>query len=99
MITREEAWNLVVERFQRNNPSMEPVVEDRDQTIERSFGWVFFYQSKRYVETKKLSYLLVGNPPILVNRFTGEILSIKGRGSPLPFIEDYERKIRENSGS
>ena len=42
-----------------------------EQTIEREFGWVFFYQSEDYVLFKRDSARLFGNAPIIVNRRTG----------------------------
>jgi hypothetical protein len=95
MLTHEEAWDLVVDWLRETTPSMGPIVEEHERTIERSFSWCFFYQSKKYVETKKPRYVLLGSRPILVNKFTREILFIRGRGPLLPFIEDYERKFLE----
>lgn len=42
-------------------------------TLEREFGWVFFYQSKRYVETGHISYMLAGNVPLVVTKSDGRL--------------------------
>jgi hypothetical protein len=42
-------------------------------TIEKSFGWVFFYQSKRYLETGEIKDALAGNAPIVVEKPDGRI--------------------------
>lgn len=48
-------------------PGMDPVILD-DQTIEERFGWVFFFQSKTWLDTQDPAYLLIGNAPIVVTR-------------------------------
>lgn len=44
-----------------------------DSTIERSFGWVFFYDSARHMETGDFRDALAGNAPIVVTRADGRI--------------------------
>jgi hypothetical protein len=42
-----------------------------EQTQEFDVGFVFFYQSARFLETGGIGFLLAGNAPIFVSR-TGE---------------------------
>jgi hypothetical protein len=42
-------------------------------TIERSFGWVFFYDSKRHNETGNFRDAVAGNAPIVVTRADGRV--------------------------
>jgi hypothetical protein len=58
----------------------EPVIGD-DYTQEKSYGWVFFYQSKRYIETGDPSTMLAGNGPVVVLRDDGSVHLL---GSALP---------------
>ena len=51
-------------------------------TLEREFGWVFFYNSKRYEETGEFSYTLAGNAPIVVTRDDG-LMHETGTARPL----------------
>lgn len=39
-----------------------------DQTVEVPEGWVFFYNSKEFVETRNFLSRLAGNGPIFVDR-------------------------------
>jgi hypothetical protein len=41
-------------------------------TIEKEFCWVFFYNSKRYIETGDFSYCLIGNAPMIIDKINGE---------------------------
>jgi Immunity protein 35 len=43
-------------------------------TIGFDYGWVFFYQSKIFLETENPDFILGGNAPILVDKFEGSIL-------------------------
>lgn len=59
-----------------------------DATLARPYGWVFFYQSKAYLETRDFSELLAGNAPLIVDRFDGEL---RVTGTALP-VEEYLAK-------
>jgi hypothetical protein len=58
----------------------------KDQTIERSFGWVFFYDSKRHNETRDLRDAVAGNAPIVVTRDeTGTALPLEA------YLKDFDK--------
>ncbi|TGL15866.1 YrhB domain-containing protein [Leptospira meyeri] len=60
-------------------------------TIIKPYGWIFFYQSKKYLETKDNKYLLFGTGPILLNR-GNNFLCIFGSYKPAEyFILEYEK--------
>jgi len=64
-----------------------------DSAIDKPYGWVFFYQSKRYVESGDLTHSLFGNSPIVINRFTNE-LRVTGTARPLEhYLDTYERSL------
>lgn len=65
------------------------------ETIEKSFGWVFFYNSKEYLKTGDFRYMLTGNSPFIVNRNSGEV-HITGTAKPIEdYIVDYEKQLQE----
>jgi len=62
-------------------------------TIERPFGWVFFYTSRLHRETGEVRYALAGNAPLIVNRRSGEVVTT---GTALPveqYIAEYEARL------
>lgn len=59
-----------------------------NKTIERNFGWVFFYDSKDRVETGDLRYALAGNAPVVVTRADGVLHET---GTALPLEKYLER--------
>jgi hypothetical protein len=66
-----------------------------EETIERPFGWVFFYGSSRFAETGDLRHAVAGNSPFIVNRRTGAIVAT-GTAYPVEhYIAQYEAQLRE----
>jgi len=57
-----------------------------DKTIEVNEGWVFFYNSKEFIETGNDEFALVGNGPIFVDR--------NGKLRTLPSGTNWEDAIR-----
>jgi hypothetical protein len=69
-------------------PDDEWVVIDR-LTIERDWGWVYFWDSRLHQETGDKKYRVAGNAPFIVRRVDGMTL---GTGTDRPveeWIEDY----------
>jgi hypothetical protein len=65
-----------------------------EATIEKDYGWVFFYTSRRFIETGDICYVVAGNGPILVDRQNGTLIQL---GTALPveeYIEQYEANRR-----
>jgi len=56
-----------------------------EATMEQSFGWLFFYNSRSFVETGNFSDCLAGNAPLIVSRADGAI-HVTGTAFP---IEHY----------
>lgn len=96
MISREQARALVEAEISRPDPqgargSVEIV---DDSTIERSWGWVFFYRSSEDLRPENVSATLAGNAPYMVNRHTGEVI-VTGTAWPTQkYIDDYESRLR-----
>jgi len=71
MLNQEEAKKIVEQKLRKESymkkPGMEFVI-DESATIECEYGWIFFYQTKLYVETKQNFYRHTGCFPILVDK-------------------------------
>lgn len=92
-MTLEEATRAVLEELNRkvSSSNEEMVLLDRD-TMVKPYGWIFFYNSRRFVETGNVIYALGGNGPVVVERTTGRITHL---GTARPFEEevaDFEGK-------
>lgn len=62
------------------------------QTLETEFGWVFFYTSKRFLESGAPADALAGNAPMIVDRTLGS-LHFTGTARP---IAEYMEEFRRN---
>jgi hypothetical protein len=98
MLTRDQARALVVAELERppkyrypSDPTDLAVMDEF--TIEKDWGWVFFYNTQRFLQTREKRYELFGNAPYIVNRHTSEI-RVTGTAQPIEhYIEEYEREL------
>jgi hypothetical protein len=64
-----------------------------EHTITKPYGWVFFYQSCGYIETRNDLDILCGNAPIIVDRVDGEI-RVTGTARPIAhYLALYEASL------
>lgn len=64
-----------------------------DATLDKPYGWVFFYQSRAYVETGDFMEMLAGNAPVIFNRVSGEY-HVTGTAHPVEdYISEYEATL------
>jgi hypothetical protein len=57
------------------------------------WGWVFFYNSRRFIETRDPLEAVGGNAPFIVNRSTGEVLVTGTAQSIEHYIQEYEASL------
>jgi hypothetical protein len=63
-----------------------------EHTIQKPYGWIFFYNTKEWIATGDPNYSLVGNAPIIVG-IDGEI-RITGTAHPLEYyLARYEATL------
>jgi hypothetical protein len=89
MIDRAKASEIAMKRLS----SMEPDVGASlvlTEVREFAFGWLFFYNSKSYVESGDISDALAGNAPFLVDSNAGDI-HVLGTANPIEFyLRDFQ---------
>jgi hypothetical protein len=61
---------------------------------EYDFGWVFDFNTRKYVESGDILESLLGNGPLIVDRNDGHIYTIPGSGSSR---EEYIAEFRAGS--
>jgi hypothetical protein len=107
MFTRQHADKLVTTYLDEHEiaaydfESPLPRHEDHhDQTLvvvrvdEHDFGWLYFYDGSKHVETGDASYALVGNAPLIVDKNDGN-LYVTGTTHPVEYyLELYRRGIK-----
>jgi len=99
MMTKSEAQEVVnAELRSRCQISGDSYVVVDDLTIETLLCWVFFYDSKRYLETGSINDALAGNGPVIVNKHDGNIEFYGSHKTVEEFISEHERKVKDKSG-
>lgn len=94
-MNRQEAQRLVEAELEKTNDKYDPIdyVVLSSETIEKPWGWVFFYQSKAYIESGDFRDSLCGNAPIIVNCNTG-VLTYTGTANDIEhYIKEYEATL------
>jgi hypothetical protein len=65
-------------------------------TRAEDFGWVFFYDSRRYLETNDPAWALGGNAPIIVDKDSG-VAELTGTSHPIEYyITAYRTRSRSS---
>lgn len=89
MIDKAQASEIAIRRLS----TMEPDVGASlvlTEVREFEFGWVFFYNSKAYVESGDVSDALAGNAPFLIDSDSGG-LHVFGTANPVEFyLKDFQ---------
>ena len=65
----------------------------KDETIEKDWGWVFFYQSLAFLESGDFRDMLGGNAPIIVNKLTGTLIHTGTAYEIEYYIKEYEGSL------
>ena len=61
-----------------------------EHTIERGWGWVFFYDSRLHRETGDLRFAVAGNAPFFVRRIDG-VVFVAGTAHPIEhYFQEFE---------
>ena len=64
-----------------------------ESTMEREWGWVFFFNSMEFLETGDVMQSLCGNAPLFVNRIDGAVIS-SGTCMPIEnYLAEYELQL------
>ncbi len=64
------------------------------KTIDKAYGWVFFYNSRTFIETGDIMHSLVGGGPVVVLAATGEVHELGSARRALDEIADLEERLR-----
>ena len=93
MMTKEQAQEAVATELRtRCQIPGDSFVIVEGLTIEKAFGWVFFYDSKKYLETRNINEAIAGNGPVFVNKHDGTIEFCGSYKSVQDFVSEFERK-------
>lgn len=93
MIDRETAEKNARERLKEiPTEDADEILIIRELTIEKEYGWIFFYESKIHLETGNYRYSLVGGGPLLIEKSDGSFHYLGTRLDVDDAIKEYEKK-------
>ena len=96
MITKSQAIHLAEEYIgEASKKSGYHLVLLSEDIVEFDLGWVFTYQSKKFVETGDILEMVTGNAPIIINKQDGSVYETGTGYSIKKYIDDY-RSIYKN---
>ena len=94
-IDLESARKLVEERINERWSASGQLVDHGPlivvKHIEKPYGWIFFYTSKKYWETGDVSEAVAGNGPIIVEKSTGTFRQLGTATPPDEQICEWEK--------
>ena len=78
MITFERANQLALEYIKPSAEYIKKTLTDDDIVVEHSIEfpdcWLFFLNSKRYLETQNIFHRLLGGGPVIVGKENGDVI-------------------------
>jgi hypothetical protein len=98
MLTKAQAQKQVEHHINQPDPywpEKPRIVVLKEDTIEKDWGWVFFYESSAYLDTGDFSSKLAGNAPFIVNKDNGELRATGTAYEIEHYIDEYEKTLRE----
>src|SRR5688500_3050354 len=92
MITHENARRIIQEHIAAwsNNKKENPWILLDAKTIEKDWGWVFFYTSPLCQETGDFRHAIAGNAPFIVERESGRVLVLGTAFRLDDYLDRYE---------
>jgi hypothetical protein len=91
MWTYEKALRVVAAYVEASTEGSGVVLES--QTIDKPYGWVFFYEARAFVESGNVLEAFAGNAPLIFNRTSGEY-HVTGTARLIDdYIAEYERTL------
>ena len=99
MLSFEEARERALAQV-RSRPSDLPPGDElvllEDDTLEREWGWVFFFGSRRWRETGDPAHASRGDGPLIVNRHDGSVHATGTAHSGEYYVTQYDTEYRRN---
>ena len=77
MITYDQAWILAKDHIKPQEESLRKIEPDDGlvlgKSVEFDEGWLFYFTSRKYLETRNIFYRPIGAGPVIVGRENGDV--------------------------
>ena len=85
---KQKVYEFINNRFDSDDDEL---VICSERIIKTDFGWIFPYDSKKYLETEELIHAPLGNPPIIFDN-RDETIHRTGSSHGVDYYIDLHRK-------
>ena len=96
-LTYEECLAIATKKAEELSTEKSPVKIWEEKTTEKAFGWVFYPETKAFLETKDKMKRVPGISPILVNKFDSTCEIAPSSVKFETFLADFEAKFLEKN--
>ena len=101
MITFQQAEQLALEYIKPSAEYIKKTLPDDEIVIEHSVEfpdcWLFFMNSKRYLETKNIFHRLLGGGPLIVGKENGDIYQGGSSGTVEMWLSEFREAVRNQN--
>jgi hypothetical protein len=91
MLTLDQAKSLAIASLPDMSGSGIDLVIVDERTLVKPYGFVFFYNSRQYLETRSFESSIAGNGPIVV-RHDGTVDPLRSAAPSTQMIAEFETK-------
>jgi immunity protein 35 of polymorphic toxin system len=92
MISETEAFEIATQFIASMTTTVDGGVAIASaETIRKPYGWIFFYNSRRYLETGDPLEGLGGNGPVVVEQAGGRVHPLPSSSDPSTAITEFEK--------
>ena len=98
MITYDQAWNIAQSYVKPQDESLRKIERDDElvlgKSVEFEEGWLFYFTSKKYLETRDLRYRPIGLGPVIVGKKRGDVYQGGSGYTEEEWIDRFKDHIR-----
>ena len=101
MITFEQANQLALEYIKPSAEYIKKTLPDDDIVVEHSIEfpdcWLFFLNSKRYLETHNIFHRLLGGGPVIVGKENGDVYQGVASGTVDMWLSEFREFVQSQN--
>jgi hypothetical protein len=101
MITFEQANQLALEYIKPSAEYIKKTLPDDDIVVEHSIEfpdcWLFFLNSKRYLETHNIFHRLLGGGPVIVGKENGDVYQGVSSGTVDMWLSEFREFVQSQN--
>jgi hypothetical protein len=100
MITYEQARQLAIAQIKSHEELIRKEHPDDSLVLEHSSefdnGWLFFFNSKLFLETHNVVYRFMGLGPVIIGKKRGEVYQSGSGGNEGYWIDKFNEHVKNN---